>query len=119
MVAGNGRKGAELGGVFSGLAVAGLGLAVLAGGRLAPSGAGPETGLETRMIGVVLPPWQDDALARVVATGFPIVDMRAGGLVAVVAADGAVRARLSKAGFVLVATRGAGLCLPQVTGDGR
>lgn len=101
--------------MFSALAVAGLGLAVLAGGRLAPPEAGPEAG----MIGVVLPFWQDDALARVVATGLPIVDMRAGGLVAVVAADGAARARLSEAGFLLMSTRGAGLCVPQVTGDGR
>ena len=94
--------GAQVGGGRSAFVVAVFGLAMLALGRLSPG--------DEDMVGVLLPPWQMDALARVAAMGLPIVDMRAGGLLAVVAGDAAARSRLSDAGFLLVATRAAGLC---------
>ncbi len=88
----------------SALAVVAAGMAVLAASRLTPDASG--------MVAVVLPPWQEDALARVAALHLPIVDLRAGGMLAVVAADAPAQVRLRAAGLHLLAARGAGLCAP-------
>jgi hypothetical protein len=94
----------------SALAIVVAGMAVLALGRLSPDGAG--------MVAVVLPPWQPDALTRVTALDLPLVDLRAGGLLAVVAADAPAQDRLRAAGLQLLAARAAGLCAPAAAGDG-
>lgn len=90
--------------------MAGLGLAVLAAGRLTP---GPDA-----MVAVIVPPWPNAVISMVLAAHVPLVDVRAGGHLLVVSADADARKRLRDRGAWLIAATPAGLCIEDFSGAG-
>jgi hypothetical protein len=90
-------------GLVSAVAVAGLGLVLLAAERLAPGGPGPMAAL--------VPPWQTGGMARAAALGLPVLDIRWAGHLIVVDPGPEGAERLWRAGLVPLSASAVGTCL--------
>ena len=90
-------------GLVSAVAVAGLGLLLLAAERLAPGGPGP--------VAALVPPWQAGGMARAATLGLPVLDIRWGGHLIVVDPGPEGAARLWRAGLVPLSASAVGTCL--------
>lgn len=97
-------------GLASALAVAGLGLVLLAAERLAPGGPGPMVAL--------VPPWQTGGMALAAGLGMPVLDMRWRGRLIVVDPGSGGAARLWQAGLVPLAGNAEGTCLTSIDESG-